>query len=195
MDISSADQPSNVWVGQHIRLRSVEPDDWETHFRWDQDSTLGRNLERVYPPKSREASRRWAEQMTLQRGEDDQFHFEIETLAGEPVGSIATNECNPRVGSFSYGVAILPQHFRKGYASEAICLVLRYYFQELRYQKVTVRVFSFNEPSLRLHERLGFQQEGRLRRMVYTRGRHYDEVIFGMTTEEFATKHTDLLAD
>lgn len=92
--------------------------------------------------------------------------------------------------SFSYGVAIRNEHQRKSYASEAIILVLRYYFQELRYQKVTTPVFSFNEASRRLHEQLGFQQEGRLRRKIFTRGQYFDEIVFGMTMEEFTEKYT-----
>ena len=80
------------------------------------------------------------------------------------------------------------EHQRRGYASEAIALVLRYYFQELRYQKASVRAYSFNEPSIRLHERLGFQLEGRLRREVYTEGRYFDVLVFGMTAEEFAAR-------
>ena len=87
-------------------------------------------------------------------------------------------------------MALGEQYRRQGYASEAITLLLRYFFQELRYQKVTAHVYSFNEPSIKLHEKLGFQQEGRLRRMVYTNGQFFDEVLFGMTAEEFATRYT-----
>jgi RimJ/RimL family protein N-acetyltransferase len=68
-------------------------------------------------------------------------------------------------------------------------MVLRYFFEELRYQKVTIHVHSDNTPSARLHERLGFQLEGRLRRTVYTRGQHLDELVFGMTVEEFQSAH------
>jgi RimJ/RimL family protein N-acetyltransferase len=46
-------------------------------------------------------------------------------------------------------------------------------------------VFAFNEGSLILHEKLGFTQEGRLKEMIYINGKHWDEIIFGMTREEF----------
>ncbi|MGH2508259.1 MAG: GNAT family N-acetyltransferase, partial [Ktedonobacteraceae bacterium] len=97
------------------------------------------------------------------------------------------------VGSFCYGINTKQEHRGKGYASEAILLVLRYYFQEMRYQKVTVRVYSFNEPSIKLHEKLSFQQEGRIRRTVFTKGHYYDELLYGMTAEEFAEKHSQFL--
>src|SRR5438552_3298130 len=53
---------------------------------------------------------------------------------------------------------------------EAIQLILRYYFGELRYQKVTVYVAEFNDASIKLHEGLGLHTEGRLRHVVYTGG-------------------------
>lgn len=109
----------------------------------------------------------------------------IERLDGTLVGTILTHGCDRRVGTFSYGVSLAREHWRQGYATEAIRLVLRYFFAELRYQKVTVQVYAFNEGSIALHERLGFQQEGRLRRLVYTSGQHHAVLIYGMTREEF----------
>ena len=110
----------------------------------------------------------------------------IENETGEVVGDLTTHNCDARVGSFSYGITIRRERRRCGYASEAIALVLRYYFRELRYQKATVTVYSFNEASARLHESLGFQLEGRIRRTVFTDGQRCDELIYGITAEEFA---------
>lgn len=181
----------NIWQGQRVRLRAVEPSDWNIHFEWDQDTEMSRALHEVWFPRSREKARQWAEETALQGPTDDKFSFQIETLAGEMVGHISTHDCDIRNGTFSYGVAVHPDHQRKGYATEAITLVLRFYFDERRYQKVNAGIYSFNEGSIRLHERLGFALEGRLRRMVYTRGLFYDLLIFGMTAEEFAERYTN----
>lgn len=110
----------------------------------------------------------------------------IENLAGELVGGLGTHHCDPVGGTFSYGLSIAREHRRRGYAADTIRLVLRYFFEERRYRKAMVHVYSFNEPSLRLHERLGFQQEGRLRRMVFTRGRFFDIIVLGLLAEEYA---------
>ncbi|MDI7276723.1 MAG: GNAT family protein [Anaerolineae bacterium] len=179
----------DIWQGELVRLRGVEPGDAEIHYGWNRDSEMARGVDRAWFPTSKEHVRRWAERAAAQTGEGDEFHFEIENRDGEVVGSINSHHCDPRAGTFSYGVAIRREHQRHGYASEAILLLLRYFFQELRYQKVTVQVASFNEASIHLHEQLGFQHEGRLRRTVFTRGRHYDELVFGMTAEEFEAAH------
>ena len=129
--------------------------------------------------------RRCAEEESQRRPKNDRFRFVIENRAAEIVGDLTTHDCDSRVGTLAYGLNILPAYRRRGYASEAILLVLRYFFRELRYQKATVGVFAFNIPSIRLHERLGFQLEGRLRRMTNGQGRFDDILMFGLTAEEF----------
>ncbi|HLJ34503.1 MAG TPA: GNAT family N-acetyltransferase [Ktedonobacteraceae bacterium] len=179
------------WQGSLVRLRGIEPSDWEQHFVWDKDSEIQRLDDRLFVPRSQEATKQWAEKMALREMKGDIYFFEIENLAGELVGCISTHECDARTGTFRYGIAIQREHWRKGYASEAITIVLRYFFEELRYQKVTVNVFSFNDASIHMHERLGFQLEGRLRRMIYTQGQFFDELFYGMTAEEFREKHPE----
>jgi RimJ/RimL family protein N-acetyltransferase len=177
--------PGYFWQGEQIKLRAVEPSDWETFHAWNHDTTMARGLYRVPFPQSREAAKRWAEKEATREPEGDNYFWIIEDLAGNVAGSISSHHCDPRNGTFEYGIALRKEYQGKGYASEAITLVLRYFFEELRYRKVTARVYSFNEPSIRLHERLGFQKEGQLRCMIYTEGQHFDEIIFGMTAEEF----------
>ncbi len=179
----------NYWQTGRIRLRAVEPGDWESHYLWNQDTEMVRTLDQLYFPQSKEATRHWAEKAAVAHPHDDTFHFQIETLSGDLVGSISTHSADRRHGTFEYGVAIREVYQRQGYATEAILLVLHYYFEELRYQKVTINAYSFNEASIRLHERLGFQREGCLRRMIFTRGQYFDRLVYGLTAEEFAERY------
>jgi RimJ/RimL family protein N-acetyltransferase len=163
----------------------MEPGDWEAYHAWNMDDEQARRLYFVPFPQSQEGVRRFAERTAAERPEGDNFRFVITNLAGEVIGDLTTHGCDPRHGTFGYGISVAAAHRRKGYAAEAIAIVLRYYFEELRYQKVSVQIYSFNEPSIRLHERLGFQQEGRQRRMIYTQGHYFDVLLFGLTSDEF----------
>lgn len=183
------DTSLSIWQGQRVRLRATEPGDWETFFAWNQDDEQSRTLYWIPFPQSQEAVKRFSEREAVQEPGDDGFRFVIENLEGEMVGDLTTNHCDRRVGNLEYGINVKQGHRGKGYASEAILLVLRYYFQELRYQKATIRVYSFNEPSIKLHEKLGFQREGCLRRTVFTRGQYYDQLVYGITDEEFISKY------
>jgi len=173
----------NFWQGEKVRLRALEPDDLEALPLQEPDTELDRYEDFIHFPTSRDRARETLERLGRPRG-DDSFFWVIEA-EGARVGSISTYDCDRRVGAFRYGLSIFRPYWGRGYAREAIKLVLRYYFRELRYQKVTVALHSFNGRSRRLHEGLGFTQEGRLRRTVYTNGAFYDELFFGMTCEEF----------
>lgn len=179
----------NIFQGQLIRLRAMEPTDWEEFHKHDRESTdPGYFTDEVWFPASTRVSQDWAEREAKHGPVKDEFRFAIERLDGALVGTLNTHTTNPRCGTFRYGLGLFPEHQRKGYASDAIRLVLRYFFQERRYQKCNVEVYAFNTVSIRLHEALGFTLEGRLRRMIYTGGEFHDALIYGMTREEFDSK-------
>jgi RimJ/RimL family protein N-acetyltransferase len=177
--------PEYYWQTDKIRLRAVEPGDAAFLHQWTRDTDTARLLYHVPVPESLESVKQWVQQMATRHSDNDEFCWVIESLQGEFAGTISTHHAERRNGNFKYGIGILEAHRRKGYAIQAIELVLRYYFSELRYRKALADVYSFNEPSIRLHERAGFTLEGRLRDMIYTEGRFHDLLIFGMLAEEF----------
>ena len=176
---------NNFWQGQHIRLRGIEPEDYTFFHEWNLETGTQTSLDQVWYPGSLQRQKEWALEKSRQDGTDDSFFFVIETLDGTKVGSITAN-CISRVnGTFKYGIAIIQEARQKGYATEAIQIVLRYYFNELGYQKVNVEVYEFNTASISLHERLHFQKEGQLRSSKYHDGKYWDILLFGLTKDEF----------
>ncbi|GHO74064.1 N-acetyltransferase [Ktedonobacter sp. SOSP1-85] len=183
------DTSASIWQGKLVRLRSHEPGDWENYWIWDQDSESERKDGPLSFPRSQERMKHWTQEAAVRKQEGNNWNFLIENNEGKVVGRIGSHDRDPRVGHFGYGLAISKEHRRKGYASEVILLLLRYFFQELRYQKVTIQVASFNEDSIGLHEHLGFQLEGRIRRAIFTKGQYFDVLNYGLTVEEFEEKH------
>lgn len=183
---------SDYWQGKLIRLRAIEPADGEFYQHLNQQQYIDRNQDQIFPPSSLHRQNKRVDEKSLEGFDNDSFAFQIEAIeSGELTGCIDTHHCDPRTGVFSYGIA-LDERFRgKGYATEAVLLVLRYYFQERRYQKCDVGIFDFNPESIRLHERLGFVWEGRRRRATYTGGNFHDMLLFGMTDNEFSELHPE----
>lgn len=179
----------NIFEGKLVRLRAGEPAEGDAFRYWDRvDTDSARTLYEIrFPlPAADDPPAASAAPAAPPPHTGDDFPFVIETLDGVLVGAIHTQHCDPRNGTFSYGLAIFPPYQRKGYASDAVRLVLRFYFHERRYQKCSAEVYSYNPASIRLHERLGFTLEGRLRRMVYSGGAYHDTLMYGITAEEFA---------
>ncbi|MCA9832711.1 MAG: GNAT family N-acetyltransferase [Thermomicrobiales bacterium] len=184
------------WEGNLVRLRATEPGDGEHFYLLNQERDVDRSLEFVYPPTSRASQMAWTEKAAIEGGfrNNNEFLFQIEVLeTGEHVGSIDTHHCNPRQGTFEYGLSVREQYRGRGYASEAILLVLRYYFFELRYRKAEPGVFAFNDASIALHKKLGFIEEGCRRWHGYSNGQFHDLLLYGMTIDEFRELHPEYL--
>jgi RimJ/RimL family protein N-acetyltransferase len=174
--------------GSLVCLRPIEPDDIDffATLEYDAESTrLGAGY--VPVPWSRHRLTAWLQEQSAKAHEGDVYRLVMETLRDDQaVGLIQTHSLDRRVGVFSYGVEVIEQRRRHGYASDAIRTLLRYFFEELGYQKCNASVYSFNDASLALHNALGFVHEGTERRTKFTGGRYHDNVLLGMTCEEFA---------
>lgn len=178
------DVPS-FWRGEKVRLRAWESSDAEALWSAQWDSEAIRVLEAgIEPPKSLELIRAWIAKDALE-DHPNVMRFVIETPDREQVGWANLRDWQNREGTFTFAIYIFRQHQRQGYAIEAVRMLLHYGFYELRCQKVNSATISSNEASIRMHLKLGFTEEGRLRRNAYTDGQYWDEVLFGMTREEF----------
>lgn len=175
----------NGWEGELVRLRAIEPRDVDA-IGADSDTDTARAGWRVFPPRSAWATGEWVRKTTEQSSDGDDFRVAIEALAsGELVGNLNTYGCRPVDGTCSYGITLFSWAQRQGYGREAVVLVLRYLFGERRYQKCTVGAYGFNDGSVAFHEALGFKIEGRIRRAHFALGTYHDEIVLGITTEEF----------
>lgn len=113
------------------------------------------------------------------------LRFAIEDFNNQFVGWLTLWGRNPRSGVFSFGVSIFKEFRGKKYAKDAIKIILRYGFYELRMQKCNSGCRADNKASAALHKSLGFIEEGRIRREIFTNNRYYDLLKFGLLKEEF----------
>ena len=191
--IAAADSRS-IWVGDKIHLRGFELEDAEFEQCFE-DSADQRSGWRVWPPRSTAAQRAWTEEAATAKPEGDAVHLRLAIARREDdklVGNINTHTTDVVCGTFMFGVGIAPEAKGNGYAAESVLLVMRYMFEERRFQKCESHVFSYNAPSLALHRKLGFVEEGRLRRHAFAAGELHDVVIFGMTLEEYRERYPAL---
>ncbi|MCA9973341.1 MAG: GNAT family N-acetyltransferase [Anaerolineales bacterium] len=175
------------WQTGRIRLRPLHPDDvalWLEEEHADTDGVRFLNYG-ITLPKSAQDAQAFAERYAHFNHREERIMFSIETLAGELIGGINIHSMDRKNGTFETGSRIYRSFRGQGYGFEAKVLVLRYAFHELRFQKYNIRCLAINEPMIRHARRLGCQAEGRIRRHVFTAGAHHDELIFGLTREEF----------
>ncbi|MCU4972769.1 GNAT family N-acetyltransferase [Halobacteria archaeon AArc-m2/3/4] len=81
---------------------------------------------------------------------------------------------------------LAPEVQGRGYAKEAVSLVIDYIFRVYETPAVGAGAYAYNEASRGLLESLGFTEEGRLRKFRFIDGEHRDSVEYGLLRSEWA---------
>ena len=186
MEHTVVDDSRYFWKGEKVKLRPWRLEDAQQSFIDSHDSPTRLLLQLgVELPTSLEAQRASLEKYIDCKDADGIILFAIENHAGEHVGGISFHSRYRKNGTFGFGVSVQREHRREGYAEDAIRILLNYAFLQRGYQKCNSACVSPNEASIQMHKKLGFVEEGRRRRSLFFNGEFHDDVLFGLTREEF----------
>jgi ribosomal-protein-alanine N-acetyltransferase len=83
------------------------------------------------------------------------------------------------------GFAIHADHWRQGYAGDAVHTMVSFAFDELHLHRITAAVGPENRASLAVVQKAGFRFEGRLRDHVFTNGAWRDSLLFSLLEQEW----------
>ena len=175
------------WERSGTRLRPLRDEDVDAYLTADLDSEAKRLLNlHVGLPRSR------ASQLaTLPvdfKNAPARLDFAIENADAEFVGFCAIDQIEEQSGNFSTVSFVLAPHRRKGHTRHAKHLLLAYMFDERRFEKYNTACAETNTAIVAHLEKLGCVLEGRRRKRLFTNGRHYDELLFGLTRDEWRAR-------
>lgn len=98
-------------------------------------------------------------------------------------GKWTENRCNRSV-EFGYWIAC--GHWGRGYATEAVRLLVPYLFDHYHPERVQAHVMEPNRASRRVLEKAGLTYEGTLRRAYFRRGQHWDIRMYSILSGELS---------
>ena len=98
----------------------------------------------------------------------------------EIIGTIGFNAWLPKHKRAEIGYELHPNHWRKGYTSEAVLAILTYGFDVMELTRVGAIVFKENEASQNLLTKIGFQEEGILKKYMYQNGVAHDTYVYSL---------------
>ena len=106
--------------------------------------------------------------------------------AGKAAGITSYTRIAPEHGQVEAAGVLLGRPMqRTRSATEAIHLLMRHAFDDLRYRRFEWKCDSLNEPSRRAAARFGFRYEGRFRNHMVVKGRNRDTDWFSVTDAEW----------
>ena len=161
--------------GKNVNLRIVEKEDLPLLHEWDNNPDFRGEFEQL-----REGTLRDLEKL-FDNLKDSQWFF-IEKKDGTKIGDIAHLL---EAGEVEIGYYIVPNERRKGYASEAIIIMVDYLFLSKTIERVQAKADPENTASCKALEKTGFKREGILRKTFFSRGKWKDDCMFSILREEW----------
>ena len=169
-----------------VYLRAFEPKDYIKINEWrhDEDLYLLTTGNRYFV--SSERDRQWVLDKSLNNQTD--IHLAICLVKDHLfIGYVSLSDIDYRNRRAEWsGIVIGEKEYRgRGYATEAVYLLLEYAFHELGMHRVSGSWLAENMVSLFLGKMMGFQHEGVLRDHLYKNGKHHDVIVMSMLRPEF----------
>ncbi len=104
---------------------------------------------------------------------------------GEPIGSMGAVAFNEKARSVEIGYCIGEKWWRRGYTSEALSAVIRFFFEEVGVNRVYSEHDPRNPNSGRVMEKCGMKYEGTLRQADFNNAGICDTCVYGILAEEY----------
>ncbi|MCX6291899.1 MAG: GNAT family protein [Bacteroidetes bacterium] len=172
-------------IGELIQLRALEPSDLDQLYKWENDTAIW-SVSGTLAPFSRFV----LEQYLASSHEDIYSNKQLRLIIdltihddegqvdndSRPIGCIDLFDFDPKNRKAGVGILIADRADRgKGYATEALNLLVDYCFDILDLHQLFSNVRVDNENSVALFKKVGFEVTGLKQDWILYSGRWYDE--------------------
>ncbi len=169
--------------GERIVLRPVELSDLDKLYQWENDASAWPYSDRLNP-----LSRFYLEQYIIGASndirQDKQLRLMIVNHNQDPVGMIDLFDYDPHHRRAGLGIMIAADQRSRGYATEALRLVVDYAKHTLMLKQLFCNITDGNHQSIRLFKKQGFQHAGTKKAWSLINGAWKDQLflqlVFGL---------------
>lgn len=169
---------TNLLIGNKINLRALEPEDLDFLYQIENNSSFW-EVSHTQTPFSKFILKQYIENAHLDIYEAKQVRFIIEeNTSKKAIGTIDIFDFNPQHKRAGIGVLIHPNFQEKGYATEALSVLIQYCFSSLNLHQLYANITSDNSKSIQLFTKYNFTKVGVKKDWIFSKGKFKDEVLY-----------------
>ncbi|MFX1344616.1 MAG: GNAT family N-acetyltransferase [Promethearchaeota archaeon] len=172
--------------GDRVILGPVKREYIDSYLKWLNDPEITQFLT-IFLPLTRMMEEDWIENL---KNRNDTIAFAILILDEKNVEKLIGNcglhaiDWKNRVSEI--GIMIGEKEYQsKGYGTEAMQILLDYGFNTVNLNRIQLRVYEFNSRAINSYKKIGFIEEGRMRKAVFINGKYHDIIIMSILHEEW----------
>ncbi|MDR3602238.1 MAG: GNAT family protein [Desulfosporosinus sp.] len=172
-------------VANRIYLRRLEKEDLEgNYFQWLNDPTATKWMRHGVFPNSCESMKAFYENQSVSK--TDSVLALVLKEQDRHIGNISLNSINYVFRSAEIGIIIGETDcWGKGYASEAISVLVHHCFNKLNLNRLAASTVDRNIGTIRAFEKSGFSKEGIFRQAYFCEGQYHDCVNLSLLHSEW----------
>lgn len=186
--------PAHIMIltTERLLLRDFVESDWEAVLAYEQNPLYLRYYE--WTERTPEDVRAFIQRFLDHQNQEPRIKFQLAVTlrsTGQLIGNCGVRRISAEAFEADMGYELDPDHWGKGYATEAARAVLRFGFTDMGLHRVCAACVADNTGSSHVLEKIGMQQEGRLRENEYYKGRWWDTLLYAILYEEWQALHND----
>lgn len=176
-----------VWLvtGDRIGLRNIKESDVEgNYYRWMNDPEVTIFLENSVQRYSVESLQGYVKEIKNDRAYI--FQAIIDRGCNQHIGNLKLGPINwvHRFGDLGIVIGV-KEKWGKGYATEAISMIIKHAFNDLNLHKVTAGCNERNLGALKAFQKNGFEIEGLRKRQFLWKGDYVDGILLGLVNDKY----------
>ena len=161
-----------------ITLRALEPEDLDLLFSTENDSDFW-EVSSTQTPYSKFILKKYLANAQQDIYEARQLRLVImKTSTNESVGLIDLFDFNPQHQRAGIGILVLKEHQKKGFAVEALKMIIEYAFNNLNLHQIYANIPADNSKSIALFEKLKFIKIGIQKDWILNEGNFKDVHLY-----------------
>lgn len=172
--------------GDLVILRAPEPADIEILYNWENDPSVWAYSNTLVP-----YSRFQIEEYILASGQDIFSTRQLRLMVDlpdkkgipTPIGTVDLFDFDPVNRRAGVGILICKSHREKGYAFDALSVLIRYVFTKLPLHQLFCNIAEDNTASIRLFKKAGFKKCGKRKDWIRREQGWANEIQFQLIRE------------
>lgn len=171
---------------ERLLLREFCPGDWVAVHAYQQDSRYFEFYE--WTERTEEDVRAFVQKFVDQQAEEPRRKFQLAVTLWDGrrlIGNAGIRRKDANEFEADIGYEIHHELWGMGYATEAARALVAHGFQTMGLHRISAMCNAENAASVRVLERIGMVQEGRLRDGVFFKARYWDALQYAILESEY----------
>ncbi|MBQ4849843.1 GNAT family N-acetyltransferase [Pseudoalteromonas sp. MMG012] len=167
---------------ENVKLAPLNQSDWALFLEMNQCSRV---MKYVYDCLPLEVIRfNFSQRIIRTSKESESWYFSItDSKTNEKVGNIGMQLIDKKQGISEVGFMLKPNAHGKGYATDALKLLVEHAFETLHMQELTATCATNNIGSYKLLEKVGFTRIRKLTKNTMIKGVLVDDSVYSITNK------------